>query len=701
MYKISKISGEFIDDDVEDRFQQHQWPQLARQLRIVNVICMLGYAFSYYANYLDLGATTALLIVVLARLPAITCQAWIIAETFCKRLSLRVHIAVFLLVIACAISEAFEFSLYLSAVQSVDPLTIPFFAIIILIVYAFSTTRFWWTTYASLIGSVIVLAPRAIGVADPAPILIRHSLILFGIIVFGAGLIRIFNKLRRSDWMRQQALEAEIVERQRAEQTALQANAVKDEFLASVSHELRNPLHAILGTTKLLQVEKLDDHTAARIALIEQAGNSLLTQVNGLLEFVQFSHDDRENQLLPFQLRQLLNATSHLMQGMAHEKHTNISIQCDEQLHDYLLGDAEKIRQILLNLLSNAIKYGNASPIRLLAKKQDADTLALIVEDDGGGVPKEFEAALFTNFSRHSEHKYTISGIGLGLAISRKLAQSMDGQLSYEAHAKGARFSLSIPLVVDKHHDDTTALTHQDTIPTTPAAAARTILLIEDDPIVRGVTRDLLQSQGHQILQAATAQAATEMMLNETVDLIISDLNLPGTSGVELLQALRDKGFNTPALILTANALMEQENTNTAQVYDAVLIKPLSLSRLNKVLAELDKKNPPVLVNERFLIGELRTLDKNTIDQLRSSVSSELMQLHTRLGALNGSPAADLLHSMASVASNLGLSALQAYCADLETKLRRDQTHPLDHDGIADLIRDSLAAADRVIAASV
>ena len=696
MNDISKISGEFKDNEIEYQFQEHQWGQMSRQLRIVASICMFCYIVALYPNYLDLGANLTLVIVILVRLPAIFAQGWLIAETMFDRPSSRVQFVIFPMAIFSSISEAVELHMYLNSGANVDPLNVPFFGFIILIIFGFLTTRFWWTTYATLIGSVITLIPYAIGVDEPTAILVRHSLILFGIIAFGAGLTRVLNRLRRSDWLRSRALEKEIVERQRAEQEAIQANAVKDEFLASVSHELRNPLHAIIGTTKTLQADNLDATTSSRIALIKQASDGLLTQVNGLLDFVQFSIHDNKTHAQPVNLRQLVNSTKELMKGVAHEKQTNIAVKFDAELNSRILGDPEKIRQILLNLLSNAIKYGNSAPIRVIIEKREPNSIALIVEDDGGGVPQSFEPKLFDNFSRHTEHKYNISGIGLGLAISRKLAQNMKGQLTYEPHPKGARFTLTIPLI-PLPDSENIKCANEDSKFFPKQISPRNILLVEDDPIVRSVSRDLLRTQGHHIREAPTAEAAIEIVSNEPVELILCDLNLPGMSGVEFIQLLRTNGFTTPAILLTANALMEQQRVNDSKIFDAVLIKPLSLSRLNTVLHDISKNKRKLLVNEQFIVGELKALDSNTIRKFRTSIDEELARLIIKLGLSQGKIAADIMHTMASVASNLGLTALQNYCIDLENKLRADPKHFVEKDTLEQLITDSLNAADYVI----
>src|SRR5690606_29215236 len=237
-------------------------------------------------------------------------------------------------------------------------------------------------------------------------------------------------------------------ELERARDLAEAAAAAKAEFLANVSHELRAPLTSIIGFARVLQqTSGLDSDALHYARTIGDAGAALLAMVNELLDMAQLDAQASDLCVAPFGLRECVRGVIDLVADRADEKGLVLDLRVDRTLPDQLVGDASRIRQVLLNLVSNAVKFTETGSVSIVVVPED-DWVSFRVKDTGVGIDPEERSRIFERFVQadgSAERKH--GGVGLGLAISRKLVDRMRGEIGVEsAKGRGSEFWFKLPL---------------------------------------------------------------------------------------------------------------------------------------------------------------------------------------------------------------------------------------------------------------
>ncbi|MEQ8222569.1 MAG: ATP-binding protein, partial [Candidatus Eremiobacterota bacterium] len=242
--------------------------------------------------------------------------------------------------------------------------------------------------------------------------------------------------------------EKELIEQTMARDVAEASNRAKSELLSNISHELRTPLNSILGYARLLMTdEKLTEEQKRGIGIIEKSGVHLLTLINDILDISRIEARKMEILKHPFDLKKMLYMIEHMIKVKTMEKDLLFYFEYDKDIPDYILGDEKKISQILLNLLSNAVKFTHNGSIGLKVKKVDKK-IKFQVEDTGIGIPADKMDIIFSPFQQLSGHLKKTEGSGLGLSISRQLAELMGSRLNVESICgKGSKFWFEIDLI--------------------------------------------------------------------------------------------------------------------------------------------------------------------------------------------------------------------------------------------------------------
>jgi len=242
--------------------------------------------------------------------------------------------------------------------------------------------------------------------------------------------------------------EKELIEQTMAREVAEASNRAKSELLSNISHELRTPLNSILGYARLLMTdEKLTEEQKRGIGIIEKSGVHLLALINDILDISRIEARKMEILRYPFDLKKMLYMIEHMIKVKTMEKNLSFRFEYDRELPDYVLGDEKKLSQILLNLLGNAVKFTHRGGIGLKVKKIDTK-IKFQVEDTGIGIPADKMDIIFSPFYQLSGHLKKTEGSGLGLSISRQLAELMGSRLHVESICgKGSKFWFEIDLV--------------------------------------------------------------------------------------------------------------------------------------------------------------------------------------------------------------------------------------------------------------
>lgn len=360
------------------------------------------------------------------------------------------------------------------------------------------------------------------------------------------------------------------------------ASKAKSEFLARMSHELRTPLNAVLGFAQMLQMNKPGNLTSAQLEYaghIAKGGHHLLTLVNELLDLASIESGRMKFSIEPVALASALDLAAEAMRPIAGRARVNL--QVGDVPEDLLVSaDAQRLRQILMNLLSNAIKYNTpGGRVSMAAQRQDPGMVRVSVEDDGHGIAVELQPSIFEPFNRLGAEYTAVEGSGIGLALSRRLVEAMDGHIGFESEAgKGSTFWIDLPLThASVSQDESDA----DPALMPPEAVERfRILYVEDNPVNLMLMESLIDTvPDATLVSAPTGTLGLDMAANSAPDVIVLDLHLPGMSGFEVLQRLKadPATWDIPVMALTASAMPRDVSRGLEAGFFRYLTKPLDV----------------------------------------------------------------------------------------------------------------------------
>lgn len=460
-----------------------------------------------------------------------------------------------------------------------------------------------------------------------------------------------------------QELNAELeVERQKAEA----ANRAKSEFVANISHELRTPMNGILGMAQLILNTPLNEKQYQQLNLLYDSGKILLNIINELLDLSKIEAGKMELEIIPFDLLQTVEDAVTLLSIRAQEKGLTLEIQADDALPKRVMGDNNRLRQIVLNLVGNAIKFTNQGgivvKIQLEKIVDEAAYLKILVIDTGIGIPQHELPHLFDKFHQvdaSTSRKY--GGTGLGLFISRQLIELMGGQIGMETQKEyGCIFwvTVTLPLLesVATHQTNDVKTISQEKVtnasvstssPSRYEQPAR-ILLVEDDKINQMVAQMTLEDLGCQVEIANNGQEAIDMSADGDYGLVLMDVHMPVLNGFEATQAIREREQQTnshlPIIAMTADVITTDYESGLEMGMDGALGKPIAKADLEEMLNKwLHAKEATSSVTAR-IDGHILLVEDNETNQIVEKMMLEEMGYHVNI-ANDGQVAIDLIES--------------------------------------------------------
>jgi PAS domain S-box-containing protein len=370
-----------------------------------------------------------------------------------------------------------------------------------------------------------------------------------------------------------------------AKETAEAATAVKAEFLSNISHDLRTPLTAIIGYSGLLaEIPDLSEPVRRHTERIESAGRTLLSLVNGILDFSRLEAGQLTLSAQACSPARIARECLDLLALAAEAKGVQLEYFEADGVPPSLLIDPDAYRQVLANLIGNAVKFTDAGFVRLTVEyNANTSRLFVSVEDTGDGIPRAEIGKLFRRFSQvdgASTRKH--SGAGLGLAICKGLVEAMGGDISVMSEpGVGSVFSFRVPAT--QAHTIAAAADATER----PEAGVR-ILIAEDNASVRELVRAVLENCGSEVTEAVDGVAAIEAATSQPFDLILLDLRMPGAAGQDVastLRARRGPNANIPIIAFTASPEALDETFRQRSGFDDTLAKPVVVRDLLSLVA--------------------------------------------------------------------------------------------------------------------
>lgn len=374
-----------------------------------------------------------------------------------------------------------------------------------------------------------------------------------------------------------------------ARTTAEAANRAKSNFLANMSHEIRTPMNGLFGMIQLLEMTELTQRQIDYITALRSSGKNLLLLINDILDLSKIEAGMITLEHADFTLKQCINDVVFMQKQVASEKGISLDVALDQEIPPVLRGDQLRIKQILNNLLGNAVKFTKRGAIsvtaQILERHDDSVLVQMAVRDTGIGIPTEVLELIFSPFIQADDsttRKY--GGTGLGLTISRRLAELMQGSISVESTPdEGSCFRITLPL---RAAPVTCVLpaTKEQTANLWNAPPLR-VLYVEDDQVNIAFGRSLLRKLGHDATVVENGEQCLALLDREqSYDLVLMDIQMPVMSGEEALREIRLRERGTPShqrvIALTAYSLSGDKEGFLEAGFDGYLSKPLEAKEL-------------------------------------------------------------------------------------------------------------------------
>lgn len=486
------------------------------------------------------------------------------------------------------------------------------------------------------------------------------------------------------DITKQKKLEYDLIEAKLQAERSAQA---KETFLANMSHEIRTPMNAIMGMSHQLYKTTLNSRQSLFLGAIHNSAEHLLVIINDILDISKIEAGKLNLEHIGFNISALIKSAVQVMQHKAEEKGLMLCTTVDEDISRVLIGDPFRFKQVLLNMLSNAIKFTEKGSVKitcsLQGKTDEGQIVQVTITDTGIGMDESFISLLFTKFSQEDDsvaRKY--GGTGLGMSISKKLIELMDGTIDVSSKKnQGTSITFTLPFIKGNECDmpEKEEINFDSTI-----LKGSRILLVEDNEMNRLVATTVLEHYDVDFMEAVNGEEAITILKKEKFDLILMDVQMPVMNGIAATLIIRKEISKTiPIIALTANAIKGESDKCITAGMNAYISKPFEEALLVRTIGALlgkeikaadVQKDVPVNENNLFDLEDLRKLSRGDevfiakiISMFIKTAPASVTEMKNALDRNDFEKIKSVAHGLKPTIDTLGIASMKTRIREIES----------------------------------